>query len=94
MKALGVDISKLPPETFKRADFEVEEENWDTVIMFLNMQTQWNIAYGGYVGLKYEVLLLKGGLFDLFKVEDRSKVLYGLQIMESTALKIINKEKK
>jgi len=59
--------------------------------MFLKMQTQWNAAIGGYVGLKYEVLLMAGGLFDLYNIENRLDVLEGLQIMEATALKEINK---
>tara|TARA_R100001594_G_scaffold37437_3_gene67733 strand:+ start:3158 stop:3346 length:189 start_codon:yes stop_codon:yes gene_type:complete len=59
--------------------------------MFLQMQTQWNAAVGGYVGLKYEVLLMAGGLFDLYNIENRLEVLQGLQIMEATALKEVNK---
>ena len=40
---------------------------------FLRMSTQWSTSFGGYVGLKYEVLLLQGGLFDLYQVKDREK---------------------
>ena len=47
------------------------EENWDIVMMFLRMNTQWSMSFGGVVGLKYEVLLLAGGLFDLYNVENR-----------------------
>ena len=46
----------------------------------------------GYVGLKYEVLLVSGGLFDLYDVENRREVLEGLQIMESAALSEFNKK--
>jgi len=46
------------------------------------------------IGLKYEVLLLAGGLFDLYNVENRQQMLEGLQLMESVALVEINKEKK
>tara|TARA_R100000664_G_scaffold33470_1_gene50671 strand:+ start:1848 stop:2024 length:177 start_codon:yes stop_codon:yes gene_type:complete len=55
------------------------------------MQTQWNAAFGGYVGLKYEVLLVAGGLFELYNIENRLETLEGLQIMEAAALKEINK---
>ena len=41
----------------------------DAVMMFLRMQTQWTVSIAGY-GLKYEVLLGSGGLFDLYNVED------------------------
>tara|TARA_R100000734_G_scaffold10098_1_gene7615 strand:- start:697 stop:852 length:156 start_codon:yes stop_codon:yes gene_type:complete len=46
----------------------------------------------GYVGLKYEVLLVSGGLFDLYDVENRREVLEGLQIMESAALSELHKK--
>ena len=63
-------------------------------MMFLRLQTQWNMSFGGIVGLKYEVLLLAGGLFDLYNVENRQEMLEGLQLMESVALNELNKEKK
>ena len=55
-------------------------------MMFLRMQTQWTVSMAGYVGLRYDVLLHSGGLFDLYCVEDRRAVMEGLQIMESAAL--------
>lgn len=71
--------------------FEVWEENWEAVTMFLRMQTQWTTSMAGYVGLKYEVLLGSGGLFDLYNVEDRRDVLERLQILEATALSELRK---
>jgi hypothetical protein len=62
--------------------------------MFIRMNTQWQIAFGGMIGLKYEVLLLAGGLFDLYNVKNRQEMLEGLQLMESVALVEISKEKK
>ena len=56
------------------------------------MQTQWTVSMAGYVGLKYEVLLVSGGLFDLYDVENRREVLEGLRIMESTALTEFSKK--
>jgi hypothetical protein len=72
-------------------NFEVWEENWEAVMMFLRMQTQWTTSMAGYVGLKYEVLLGSGGLFDLYNVEDRRDVLERLQILEATALSELRK---
>jgi len=63
-------------------------------MMFIRMSSQWQISFGGVVGLKYEVLLLAGGLFDLYNVENRQEMLEGLQLMESVALKEANKENK
>ena len=59
--------------------------------MFLRAQTQWNVSMDGLVGLKYEVLLGSGGLFDLYNVENRTDVLERLQVMEATALTELRK---
>lgn len=73
------------------APYEVWDENWDIVMMFLRMQTQWNTTMAGYLGLKYEVLLMPGGLMDLYCVDDRLDMLEGLQIMETAALSALAK---
>ena len=83
---------KLPkPKTEESDDFEVWEENWETVQMFLRVQTQWNVSMDGLLGLKYEVLLGSGGLFDLYNVKNRTDVLERLQVMEATALTELRK---
>jgi len=79
------------PKKEESTDFEVWEENWETVQMFLRAQTQWNVSMDGLVGLKYEVLLGSGGLFDLYNVENRTDVLERLQVMEATALTELRK---
>ena len=91
--ALGLE---LPNEKVKEKEkfFEVLPDNWDAVMIFCNMQTQWSTSFGGFVGLRYEVLLMQGGMFDLYNITDRRKILEELQIMEATALKELNKEKK
>ena len=72
------------PEKPKEEDFEVWDENWEIVLMFLRLQTQWNVAMGGVVGLKYEVL---PWLCNLYSIKDSRAMLEGLQIMERVALK-------
>lgn len=62
-------------------------------MMFLRMQTQWTVSMAGYVGLRYDILLHSGGLFDLYCVENRRSMLEGLQIMESAALSYFAKQK-
>ena len=84
----------MPKKQEINNDYEVWDHNWDIVMMFLKMSTQWSTSFGGYVGLKYEVLLLQGGLFDLYQVEDRKEMLEGVKIMELAALKELNKERK
>ena len=81
----------MKPKKAESTDFEVWEENWETVQIFLRAQTQWNVSMDGLVGLKYEVLLGSGGLFDLYNVEDRTDVLERLQVMEATALTELRK---
>ena len=88
--AFGLSLPK--PKEEKSEHFGVWGENWDTVMMFLRMQTQWTVSMAGYVGLKYEVLLVSGGLFDLYDVENRREVLEGLQVMESAALNEFRKK--
>lgn len=70
------------------------DENWDIVMMFLRMQTQWNTTMAGYLGLKYEVLLMPGGLLDLYSVGDRLEMMEGLRAMEAAALTELAKENK
>ena len=90
-KAFGLE---LPQENKKEEHFEVLDDNWDALMIFCNMQTQWTTSFGGLVGLKYEILLMQGGLFDLYNITERSKILEEIQIMEATALKELNKESK
>ena len=37
---------------------------------------------------------MQGGMFDLYNITERSKILEEIQIMEATALKELNKENK
>ena len=84
----------LPEKPKEKEDkgFTVWEDNWECVMLFIRMQTQWQTTMGGFVGLKYDVLLVSGGLFDLYNVKDRRSMLVDLQIMEATALKELNKK--
>jgi hypothetical protein len=56
-------------------------------MMFMRLQTQWNVTMGGYVGLRYEPLQWLCGLYS---VKDVPTMLEGIQIMEATALGILN----
>ncbi len=62
--------------------------------MFLRMQTQWTVTMGGYVGLKYEVLLGASGLMSLYDVSNPREMLEDLQAMEAAALLELNKSDK
>ena len=77
----------LPEPDSKNENFEVWDENWDIVMMFLRLQTQWNVVMGGFTGLKYEALRW---MCDLYSVEDPKTMLEGIQIMEAAALQELN----
>jgi hypothetical protein len=72
-----------PPE------YGVWPEHLDAVLMFLQCQTQWRTSGGGVIGLDYGVVLQ---MMDLYTVNDRRQTLEDLQVMESRARELINKE--
>lgn len=61
-------------------------------MMFLRLQTQWSVTMGGYVGLRYEVLLGAGGLMSLYDVDNPRELLEEIQVMEAVALSELNKK--
>jgi hypothetical protein len=87
--ALGIQIEPAPP---RAEHFEVWEENWLAVEMFLRVQTQWVPSMNGPIGLNYEVLLGPGKMFDLYSVESPRLLLEDLQTMELAALEAMRKE--
>ena len=72
-------------------DCEVWEENWETVLMFLRMSTQWNTSMAGLTGLNYPSL---EWLCKLYSVKDPVALFEGVQVMETTALSVLNAERK
>ena len=81
--ALGIVMPEQPPE-----DFEVFEENWPVVEMFLRLQTQWRTTMNGLLGLDYGAV---AWLLRLYEVEDPRALLEDLQVMEAAALLSINR---
>jgi hypothetical protein len=80
----------LPPEAFAAVqetlvEFEVESENWPTVVAFMAAQTQWRTGPDGRrIGLDYvavDVLLRRRGIED-----ERGSIFAGMQVMEFAAL--------
>jgi len=75
------------PEQEPEKPFEVLEENWESVRMFLRCQTQWRTTMSGVLGLDYGAL---AWLFRLYEVTDQRAVLEDLQVMESAAMLVMN----
>ena len=80
--ALGIVMPEQPPE-----DFEVWEENWSVVEMFLRVQTQWRTTMNGVLGLDYGAV---AWLFMMYEVNDQRALLEDLQVMEGAAMVTIN----
>ncbi len=80
--AFGLALPEQP-----REDFEVWEENWPALDMFLRCQTQWRTTMNGLLGLDYGAV---AWLLRLYEVEDPRSLLEDLQIMEAAVLVKIN----
>ena len=70
----------------KSADYEVWEENWEAVQMFLRLQTQWRVGMNGPLGLDY---VAAQWLFRLYAVKEPASLLEDLQVMEAAVLTAI-----
>ena len=75
------------PEQARNDDFEVWEENWPVLEMFLRCQTQWRTTMSGVLGLDYAAV---AWVLKLYEVEDQRSMLEDLQVMEAAAMATIN----
>jgi hypothetical protein len=73
----------MPDEPAKSPHFEVWEENWETVEMFLRLETQWRVGMNGIVGLDY---VAARWLFSLYGAKEPAALLEDLQVIESAIL--------
>jgi hypothetical protein len=74
----------------EESDFEVWPENISTVRMFLRLSTQWTVGgTGQLVGLNYASV---EALFRIYKTKNRQRILSGLQVMETTVLRIVREQ--
>lgn len=70
---------------------EIWEENWDIVLMFIRMSTQWHTSMAGLTGLNYPSL---EWLCKLYSVKDPVAIFEGVQVMEMAALAVLNASRK
>lgn len=59
--------------------------------MFLRLQTQWRVSFGGYTGLDY---VAAKWLFDVYDVNDHKEMLEALMVMERAALSALSERSK
>ena len=73
--------------------FEVLEENWLSIILFLDIQTQWRMDQGVIYGLDYNVIKW---IFELKKDEIKKplEILADLQVLEAKIVETLNKDNK
>tara|TARA_R100000808_G_C2076139_1_gene101749 strand:- start:180 stop:425 length:246 start_codon:yes stop_codon:yes gene_type:complete len=80
------------PEREPEPDFEVWEENWPAVELFLRVQTCWKIGgLGTVTGLCYQSVVT---VAKLYSVEDLPSVFEDLQVLELKGIDLLNKESK
>ena len=85
-------------EEAEETNLEVWEDNWDTLMVWLALQTQWRReipAMSGQMiwhGLDYQATESTLRMMGYWK--QAKEIFYGLRIMESAALPILNKPSK
>tara|TARA_R100000426_G_C4740020_1_gene79242 strand:- start:31 stop:348 length:318 start_codon:yes stop_codon:yes gene_type:complete len=73
--------------------FEVLPCNWESIKIFLNIQTQWRIDQGVIYGLDYNAVAF---IFKLKKkkIKKPLEILADLQVLEAKIVETLNKENK
>ncbi len=79
-----------PPPSKAAKDYEVLEEAWPAVRMFLKVQTQWRADSGAIIGLDYSAVRWA---FELYGADNPAELLNDLQIIEATVVAAVNKRK-
>lgn len=72
--------------------FEIEPENWDVVVLWSRVQTQWRDSGFGRSGLDYvavDVVMRRTGMSD-----EHGETFAGLQVMEMAALQAMTATRK
>jgi hypothetical protein len=89
-KALGI---KGIPAPKKVESYEIFSENWLSIIIFLDIQTQWRMDQGVIYGLDYNAIKW---IFELKKDEIKKplEILADLQVLEAKIVETLNKENK
>mgnify|MGYP003330769482 FL=1 len=78
--SLGVE---LPAAVMQAQVFKVWPENWQSVVMFLRLETQWRQGPRGPTGLDLSVAQW---MFSLYEIANPLAVLEDLRTMESAFL--------
>lgn len=92
-KALAEDAAlfglAIPEPEEDEGLFEVDEDNWQAVMVFCQCSTQWQYgAMGGVTGLNYQGV--KVVLELTVKQREHREIFAAIQVMERAAMAVIN----
>tara|TARA_R100001129_G_scaffold82813_1_gene56393 strand:+ start:574 stop:894 length:321 start_codon:yes stop_codon:yes gene_type:complete len=76
-----------------QTSYEVFEENWLSIIIFLDIQTQWRMDSGVIYGLDYNAIKW---IFELKKdeIQKPQEILADLQVLEAKIIETLNEKNK
>jgi alpha-amylase/alpha-mannosidase (GH57 family) len=89
LKKLGLNDQQVAAYMAEHQAEEAEEtlavwpENWDALMLFFRLKTQWLVGFGGATGLNYESV---EWVMALLKIEDKAGTFERLQVLEFAAL--------
>ena len=78
----------------QEGNFQVWPENWETLLVFLAVETQWResegMAGGRLLGINYPAL---ESAMRLMRIKDKSEMFERVRMMEREAIKYLNSKK-
>lgn len=85
---MAANTSQEPAEDLH---FEVWEENWEAVQIFMRLSTQWRYGgMGSVIGLDYPSI---ESVLRMLRIKERAAMLDQLRVMEMAALRVLNKDR-
>jgi len=72
--------------------FDLWEENWPAIQLYIHLQTQWRVGMGGPYGLDYNVVFHELDRRGLDR-EAYDEMMAAMRVIEEAALKALNKPK-
>lgn len=84
LAALGFG-DEIAESMLAETDIEIWPENWQAVMVFEALSTQWNLGMGGPIGLRYESLPTVLRAYGV-SAADRPAVFQQVRLLERSAL--------
>lgn len=88
---MGVEIEQGEEAQESERHFAVSSENWPSLLLFLDLETQWRMHLGAngliWLGLDYAAA---EALMRMKRMRARDRLMSDLQVMERAALPVLN----